>query len=84
MEWNGMEWNGMGWDGMGWNGMEWNRIETLFHEGKRINHNSYLTYGPRTILIFTCIKSIKDLVMNTITYNLVNIYNLYKIDLRYG
>ena len=38
----------------------WNRIETLFHEGKRINHKSYLTYGPRTILIFTGIKSIKD------------------------
>ena len=33
-------------------------IGTLFHEGKRINHKSYLTYGPRTILIFTGIRSI--------------------------
>ena len=36
------------------------RIETLFHEGKSIIHKSYLTYGPRTILIFTGIRSIKD------------------------
>jgi hypothetical protein len=40
--------------------MEWNGMESLFHEEKRINHKSYLTYGPRTILIFTGIKSIKD------------------------
>jgi hypothetical protein len=70
-----------------------NRIETLFHKGKRINHKSYLTYGPRTISIFTGIKSIKDydylhmkkrIISNEYNYNLVNIYSLYKIDLRYG
>ena len=37
-----------------------NRIETFFTREKRINRKSYLTYGPRTILIFTGIKSIKD------------------------
>jgi hypothetical protein len=68
-------------------------METLFQErGKRINHESYLKCGPRTILIFTCIRSIKDndylrmrkKISNEYNYNLVNIYNLYKTDLRYG
>jgi hypothetical protein len=46
-------------------------------------------------LIFTGIKSIKDYdrlftyekkkkISNEYNYNLVNIYNLYKIDLQYG
>jgi hypothetical protein len=71
-----MEWKGREGKGREETRREEKRRETLF---QRINHKSYLTYGPRTILIFTGIKSIKDydrlftyekkkkLVMNTIT-----------------